>query len=101
MPDEFRKVKNAPVIIGRHVVVGAGSVILPGVVIAEGACVGALSLVKDDVPAFMIVAGQKARIVGKRRRDFLELEARLYAGTDPHNDAERLAVLNRIKTCND
>jgi len=81
VPDEFRKVTRAPVTIGRHVVVGAGSVILPGVTIAEGACVGALSLIRRDVPSFKIVAGHLARIVGERKRDFLELELRMKAET--------------------
>jgi dTDP-4-amino-4,6-dideoxy-D-glucose acyltransferase len=77
IPAEFRKVTNAPVIVGRHVVVGAGSVVLPGVTIAEGACVGALSLIKTDVPAFLIVAGPKGQSVKERRKDFLEYEQRL------------------------
>jgi galactoside O-acetyltransferase len=74
VPNEFRMVTSARVIIGRHVVVGAGSIILPGVTISEGACVGALSLVRKDVPAFKIVAGSKGQIVGERKRDFLALE---------------------------
>lgn len=82
IPDEFRKVTNAPVIVGRHVVVGAASVILPGVTIAEGACVGALSLVKSDVPAFSIVAGQKGQCIGRRKKDFLKLEQHLGTTTD-------------------
>ncbi len=79
IPDELRKVFSAPVIVGRHVVVGAGSVILPGVTLSEGACVGALSLVKNHVPAFAIVAGKEMRVVRQRKRDFLELERRLLA----------------------
>jgi dTDP-4-amino-4,6-dideoxy-D-glucose acyltransferase len=74
VPDEMRRVENAPVTVGRHVVVGAGSVILPGVSIAEGACVGALSLVKRDVSAFTIVAGHDGRVVGERKRALLDLE---------------------------
>ncbi len=77
IPDDFRKVSSAPVTVGKHVVVGAGSVILPGVTLSEGACVGALSLVKQDVPRFAIVAGQKMRVLGQRKKDFLELERRL------------------------
>jgi galactoside O-acetyltransferase len=77
VPDEFRKVTNAPVIIGRHAVVGAGSVILPGVTISEGACVGATSLVKRDVSPFSIVAGQNGKLIGLRKKDFLKLEQRL------------------------
>lgn len=77
VPDDFRKVTSAPVIVGRHAVVGAASVILPGVKICEGACVGALSIVKREVPAFSIVAGQKGQIIGLRKKDFLKLEQSL------------------------
>jgi dTDP-4-amino-4,6-dideoxy-D-glucose acyltransferase len=82
IPDEFRKVTNAPVIIGRHVVVGAGSVVLPGVTISEGACVGALSLVKKDVSAFSIIGGQKGQLIGQRKKDFLKLEQHLEVTID-------------------
>lgn len=40
-----------PVIIKRGVCIGAHSVIFPGVIIGEGAKIGAMSLVKHDVPA--------------------------------------------------
>jgi galactoside O-acetyltransferase len=75
--DELRRVDVAPVHIGRHVIVGAGSVILPGVTIGDGAAVGALSIVKRDVEPFTIVAGPEARVIGTRKRDLLELELRV------------------------
>jgi dTDP-4-amino-4,6-dideoxy-D-glucose acyltransferase len=74
VPAEYRRVTSAPVIIGRHVVVGTGSVILPGVTISEGATVGALSLVKKGIPPFVVVVGVDGRIVAERKRDFLEME---------------------------
>jgi acetyltransferase-like isoleucine patch superfamily enzyme len=77
VPDEFRKVTNAPVSIGRHVVVGAGSIILPGVSIGEGAAVGALSLIKKNVRPFMVVAGPKGQELTERKKDFLEKENQL------------------------
>ena len=58
-------------------IVGAGSVILPGVTIGEGAAVGALSIVKRDVEPFTIVAGADTRVIGTRKRDLLELESRI------------------------
>ena len=89
VPDEFRKVTNAPVIIGRHAVIGAGSVILPGVTVSEGACVGAMSLVKSDVPPFSIIAGQNGKLIGLRRRDFLKLQQRLEETTKPSPEVAR------------
>ncbi|HEY4641156.1 MAG TPA: acyltransferase [Thermoanaerobaculia bacterium] len=78
VPDELRKVTSAPIVIGRHAVVGAGSVILPGVTLHEGACVGALSLIRKDVPAFTIVATQREQVaVATRKKDFLELESKV------------------------
>jgi len=75
--DELEDVQVAPVRIGRHVIVGSGSVILPGVTLGEGAAVGALSIVKRDVEPFTIVAGADGRVVGTRKRDLLELESRV------------------------
>ena len=43
--------------------IGANSTILPGVVIGEGALVGAGSVVVDDVPDGMVVVGNPARVV--------------------------------------
>jgi galactoside O-acetyltransferase len=58
-------------------VVGAGSIILPGVSIGEGAAVGALSLIKKNVRPFMVVAGPKGQELTERKKDFLEKENQL------------------------
>jgi galactoside O-acetyltransferase len=72
--DEFKAVDSRPVHIGRHVIVGCGSVILPGATLHDGVAIGALSLVKNDCEAFTIHAGNPARKVGERSRRLLELE---------------------------
>lgn len=64
LSDDFRNVLTAPVKIGRFCIVGANSVILPGVHIGEGASVGANSVVTKDIPAWSIFAGR--RVVGQR-----------------------------------
>lgn len=74
VPVEFTGVSHAPVHLGRHVIVGAGSVVLPGVTLHEGVAVGALSLVRKDGEPFTIYAGNPARRIGSRRRDLLALE---------------------------
>jgi acetyltransferase-like isoleucine patch superfamily enzyme len=75
VPADFRKVDRRLVILEKHVMVGAGSVILPGVVIHEGAVIGALSLVKHNVPAWEVWAGCPNHFIGYRRRDkILEME---------------------------
>ena len=45
--------------------IGSHSVILPGVTIGENSIVGALSLVKDDIPANTIAVGIPARVKRK------------------------------------
>ena len=53
--------------IGDDVLIGANSVILPGCHLGRGSVVGAGSVVTREVPAFAIVAGAPARIVGERK----------------------------------
>ncbi len=79
VPPEFTGVTHADVEIGRHVVIGAGSVVLPGAVLEEGVAVGALSLVKGRCEAFGVYVGTPARRIKERRRDLLALEDRLRA----------------------
>lgn len=81
LPMQYRRVTEAPVRIGRHVVVGSGSVILPGVTIGEGAAVGALTLVNRSLDPFTIYAGTPARRLRDRSRALLELESQWRATT--------------------
>ena len=72
---------SACVRIGDDVLVGAHALILPGCDIGEGAVIGAGSVVTGDVPAFTIVAGVPAKVVGSRISE-----------TDRHQD-NRLQLL--------
>lgn len=67
-----RPLETAPVIIEKHVWIGAGTVILPGVRIGENAVVAAGSLINKDVPPFSMVAGVPARLVIQRSKEELE-----------------------------
>jgi galactoside O-acetyltransferase len=78
-PLDLRNVTTADVSFGRHVLVGAGSVVLPGVTIGDGASVGALSLIREDVAPFTMVAGIPARVLGERGRGMLDREQELLA----------------------
>lgn len=81
VPMVFRRVTDAPVRIGRHVVVGTGTVILPGVTLGDGVAVGALTLVKRSLAAFGIYAGIPAKRLRPRSKAMLALEAEWRAAT--------------------
>lgn len=72
--DHYQEVREkqafniAPVRIGRYVFVGAGSKILPGVVVGDGAVISAGSMVTKDVEDFEIVGGSPARVLGDARK---------------------------------
>nr|WP_246505259.1 sugar O-acetyltransferase [Microvirga antarctica] len=53
-----------PVVIGAHVWIGGGAIILPGVTIGDDAIIGAGSVVTRSVPAGATVVGNPARIRG-------------------------------------
>lgn len=54
--------------IGRNAWVGFGSCVLPGVSIGEGSIVAARSVVAANVPPYVVVAGNPARIVRELER---------------------------------
>jgi acetyltransferase-like isoleucine patch superfamily enzyme len=80
VPNEFRLLHSAPIKVKRHAVVGTGAVVFPGVTIGEGAIVGALSFVREDVPDWSIYAGIPAKRLGTRKQNVLALEALLASG---------------------
>ncbi|TPG12982.1 acyltransferase [Sphingomonas koreensis] len=81
VPEEFTNATIEPVVLGRHVIVGAGSVILPGCSIGEGSAVGALALVAKPLAQWGIYAGNPARLVRERSRDLLAHEKDFTART--------------------
>ena len=74
VPEEYKRVTHKAVVLGKHVIVGSGSVILPGVVLEEGVAIGALSLVTKSCAAFGVYAGNPAKWIKERKRTLLDLE---------------------------
>lgn len=74
VPEEYTHVEGAEVRIGKHAIIGAGSVVLPGVTINEGTCIGAMSLVKSNTEAWMMYAGVPVKLIRPRDQGILELE---------------------------
>nr|WP_290428121.1 acyltransferase [Ramlibacter albus] len=76
VPENYKNVDHRDVYIGRHVVIGSGSVVLPGAILEDGVAVGALSMMRGRCPAFGIYAGVPARRIRERSRDLLDVEQR-------------------------
>lgn len=77
VPEALTNVDSRPVEIGRHCIVGAGSVLLPGTVMEQGAALGALCLAKGRLLEFTVYSGNPARAIKPRKRDLLALEAQI------------------------
>lgn len=69
VPAPWRVASRMPVHIGRHAIVGSGTVVLPGVTIGEGVAVGALSVVARDLEPWTIYAGNPAKPIKARPRE--------------------------------
>ncbi len=56
-----------PTRVGHGASIGSHATLLPGIVVGEHALVGAGSVVTRDVPAYAVVVGVPARVVGSMR----------------------------------
>jgi len=74
VPSKYKNEAKSRILIGRHVIVGAGSIIFPGVTLGEGCAIGAMSLVMKDTLAWKIYHGIPAKIAKDREKRLLEFE---------------------------
>ncbi len=77
VPSKYKEIKEGKVHLGRHVIIGTNTTILPNVVIGEGCSVGANSLITKNLDAWGIYFGSPVRRIKNRKQDLLKLE-RLY-----------------------
>ena len=73
VPDEFSNVTGGLVKISKFSQVGAGTIILPNVIIEQGVAVGAMSLIKDSLNEWGIYAGIPVTRIGERNKSCKEL----------------------------
>ena len=74
VPRAYRRETNKPIRVGRHCIVGTGSLVLPGVTLGEGCAVGAMSMVTKSTDPWSIYVGVPAKRIRARTRDLLQLE---------------------------
>jgi galactoside O-acetyltransferase len=69
IPAELLGVSSGAVLMEKHAIVGAGAIVLPGVTLAEGSVLGALSLIDRSTEPWMMYGGVPAKPIRQRRRD--------------------------------
>ncbi len=74
VPDKYKSETKEAIHIGKHSIVGTNSLIFPGVTLAEGTAVGALSAVTKPTEEWCIYVGNPAKRLRARKRDLLALE---------------------------
>jgi len=74
VPAIYKNEMKAAINIGRHVIIGTSSMVLPGVQLAEGCSVGAMSMITKSTEPWGIYFGSPAKRIKNRSQDLLELE---------------------------
>lgn len=73
-PDGYKKETKKAIKIGRHAIIGTNSIIFPGVEIAEGCSIGAMTMVTKSTEPWSVYFGIPARRLKSRSKDLLLLE---------------------------
>lgn len=74
IPKEYKNEFKKEVILKKYSIVGAGSIIMPGVILEEGTSVGAMSLVIKSTKPWGVYVGSPIRRIKDRDKNILILE---------------------------
>jgi galactoside O-acetyltransferase len=77
LPDVVTNTIHKDVVIGKHVVIGSNSVVLPGVILSDGCSVGAMSLVNKSIDGPYVMAGIPIKKIKERKLNIFILEKKL------------------------
>ncbi len=91
VPEKYRNTKRAPIHIGRFAIVGANSVVCPGVTIGEGVTVAACSVVTRSLEPWGVYAGTR-RVYNRDRERVLKTYER-YLEENQLQDAQNYQSL--------
>ena len=70
--ESLKKLTAGDIILKKHCVVGANSVILPGVILNEATSSGAFSLIKKSSESFDVLVGAPAKAIAKRKNTIIK-----------------------------
>lgn len=74
IPEKYKNIQSEEVIIERHVIIGSGCVVLPGVILREGSAFGAMTLINRSSEPWSINVGIPFRKIRDRSKELLNLE---------------------------
>jgi galactoside O-acetyltransferase len=76
VPIKYRHLIGSEFIMKRFSVIGAGSTVLPNVIMAEGSALGANSLLTKSTEPWTVYAGSPAKPIGVRDKEFIYKSAK-------------------------
>jgi galactoside O-acetyltransferase len=74
---KYCKAIKGEIILEKHTIIGASSVIMNSVIIGEGTSVGALSFVNKNLDTWSVYAGIPVKKIKNRLKKVLELEKKI------------------------
>ncbi len=74
IPKKYKNETFSKVIVQKNVIIGSGSIVLPGVEIAEGCSIGAMTLVNKSTRPWSVYAGIPGKKVKRRNNKLLDLQ---------------------------
>jgi acetyltransferase-like isoleucine patch superfamily enzyme len=77
LPKSVTNTSHKDVMLGKHVVIGIGSIVLPGTILEDGCAVGAMCLVTKSFSANSIITGVPGKKIRDRQKNIYELEKKL------------------------
>ena len=82
IPSNYKNEYKAAINIEKQVIVGAGSIIMPGVRLREGTSIGANTLVLRDTESWSVYIGSPARKIKDRSQELLKLQEKFLKECD-------------------
>ncbi|PIB36603.1 galactoside O-acetyltransferase [Reichenbachiella sp. 5M10] len=74
VPEEYTNVSHGDVTLEKHVIIGAGSIVLPNTTIGEGTAIGSLSLVTRNCDGQSIYLGSPLKKIKSRKTGYEKFE---------------------------
>lgn len=73
IPDIFKILEKGEIFLDKHVIIGSGCTVLPGVHLSEGSAFGAMTLINRDSEAWSINVGIPFRKLRERKKEILKV----------------------------